>query len=238
MSRSLRRGALAATAIVFSIASLSACGAGNNAQTLGVKPDNAATSVGTVKIQNALVITQPKLDAVGPAVVTAMLFNNGAKAETLEAIELPGSDAQVKLTAAGGSGPISIPAGGSVLLGGKGNASAVIEKGREAVEDGNGQDVVFKLSETGDVKLEAFVVPATGYFTGYGPAEVPQKPAEPTPSVPPAPPSGQPTGSASASPGAPDAPNEDNDGQGEPEGDAGAGAEPSDSASASHGTGH
>ena len=43
VSRSLRRGALAAAAIVFSIASLAACGAGNDAQTLEVKPDNAAT---------------------------------------------------------------------------------------------------------------------------------------------------------------------------------------------------
>ncbi|MGI5355992.1 DUF461 domain-containing protein [Streptomyces sp. CA-252508] len=229
MSRSLRRGALAATAIVFSIASLSACGAGNDAQTLGVKPDNAATSVGTVKVQNAVVITQPKPDAEGPAVVSAMLFNNGAKAETLEAIELPGSKLPVKLTAAGGSGPITVPAGGSVLLGGKGNASAVIEKGREAAKNGGAQEVVFKLSETGDVRLEAFVVPATSYFAGYGPGEVPQQSAAPT-SVPPAPPSGQPTGSPSGSPAAPDAPAEDNDGA--------EGPTPSDSASASHGEDH
>ncbi|MFC8915836.1 DUF461 domain-containing protein [Streptomyces sp. NPDC047821] len=230
MSRSLRRGALAATAIVFSIASLSACGAGNDAQTLGVKPDNAATAVGNIKIQNAVVVTQPKPDAEGPAVVSAMLFNNGAKAETLEAIELPGSDAPVKLTAAGGSGPITVPAGGSVLLGGKGNASAVIDKGREAAKDGSAQEVVFKLSETGDVRMKAFVVPATSYFAGYGPEEVPQKPGEQTPtSVPPAPPSGEPTNSATASPA---------DSPAAPAGGGDASASPSDSASASHDAGH
>ncbi|MGI5482091.1 DUF461 domain-containing protein [Streptomyces lavendofoliae] len=228
MSRSLRRGALAAAAIVFSIASLSACGAGNDAQTLGVRPDNAATSVGTVKVQNAVVITQPKLDAEGPAVVSAMLFNNGAKAETLEAVELPGSNSPVKLTAASGSGPITVPAGGSVLLGGKGNASAVIEKGREAAKDGGAQEVVFKLSETGDVKLNALVVPASSYFAGFGPEEVQQRPAEQPSSTPPAPPSGAPTGSPSGSPAAPDAPNE---GDRAPEA-------PSDSASASHGENH
>ncbi|MFF8290830.1 DUF461 domain-containing protein [Streptomyces sp. NPDC016309] len=234
MSRSLRRGALAATAIVFSIASLSACGAGNNAQTLGVRPDNAAVSVGTVKIQNAVVITQPKLDAEGPAVVSAMLFNNGSKAETLEAVELPGSNSPVKLTAASGSGPITVPAGGSVLLGGKGNASAVIEKGREAAKDGNAQEVVFKLSETGDVRLKAYVVPATSYFAGFGPAEVPQKPAEqkPAESLPPAPPSGAPTGSPTGSPTASNTPVAPADGgEGVAEGE---GAAPSDSASASH----
>ncbi|MEV3990654.1 DUF461 domain-containing protein [Streptomyces sp. NPDC049837] len=223
MSRSLRRGALAATAIVISIASLSACGAGNDAQTLGVKPDNAATSVGTVKIQNAMVITQPKLDAEGPAVVSAMLFNNGSKAETLEAIELPGTNAEVKLTAASGSGPITVPAGGSVLIGGKGNASAVIEKGREAAQDGNAQEVVFKLSETGDVGLKAFVIPATSYFAGYGPEEVPQKPAEQSPA---GTPTGSPTGSPTTTPGAPAG------------GDEASSATPSDSASASHGADH
>lgn len=77
MSSSLRRGALAAAAIAFSLASLAACGAGNNAQTLEVKPDNAATSVGDIKIQNALVITQPDTTSTGPAVVSATVFNNG-----------------------------------------------------------------------------------------------------------------------------------------------------------------
>ena len=63
MSSSLRRGALAASAIVFSIASLAACGAGGDAQTLEIKPDNAATKVGDLKVQNALIITQPDVRA-------------------------------------------------------------------------------------------------------------------------------------------------------------------------------
>ena len=70
MSRSLRRGALAATALAFSIATLSACAAGKDAQTLEIKPDNAATSVGDIKIQNVNVVTQPGRRA-GPAAVTA-----------------------------------------------------------------------------------------------------------------------------------------------------------------------
>lgn len=77
MSSSLRRGALAAAAIAFSIASLAACGAGSDAQTLGVKPDNAATTVGDIKVQNALVITQPDATSTGPAVISATVFNNG-----------------------------------------------------------------------------------------------------------------------------------------------------------------
>ncbi|MFB7592070.1 DUF461 domain-containing protein [Streptomyces sp. NPDC056169] len=182
MSRSLRRGALAATAIVFSITALSACAAGNDAQTLGVKPDNAAVTVDDVKIQNALVITQPHEGVKGPAVVSATVFNNGSTPQTLDAITLPGTSATVKLTAAAGAaGPITVPPLGSVVIGGAGNATAVIENGTEAARKGDVQEVVFKLSKTGDVGLGAFVVPATSYFEEFGPSIVPAPPgATPT----------------------------------------------------------
>ncbi|MGW0552075.1 DUF461 domain-containing protein [Streptomyces altiplanensis] len=189
MSRSLRRGALAATAIVFSIASLAACGAGNDAQSLQIRPDNAEAAVDDIKIQNAAVVTQPEPDAEGPAVVTATLFNNGARAETLESIKLPGASGEVKLKPAKGTGPVSVPAGGSLILGGEGNASAVIENGREAAEDGGVQPVVFEFSETGAVELQALVFPATHYFKDFGPSELPKPP------VTTASPTGTPTGS-------------------------------------------
>ncbi|MEI7030892.1 DUF461 domain-containing protein [Streptomyces pratensis] len=178
MSRSLRHGALAATALAFSIVSLSACGAGNDAQTLKVRPDNAATSVGTIKVQNANVITQSEDDAKGPAVVTATLFNDGTQEEVLEAVTLPGSDAQVKLQAADGKGPIEIPPGGQVIIGGEGNAAAVIEDGHEAVNTGGVQQVVFKLSRTGDVGLGAGVFPAKGPFEDFGPSPQAEAPAQ------------------------------------------------------------
>ncbi|MFD3334960.1 DUF461 domain-containing protein [Streptomyces sp. NPDC058700] len=182
MSRSLRRGALAATAIVFSIATLSACGAGNDAQTLGVRPDNPAVTVDDVKIQNALVITQPEAGVKGPAVVSATVFNNGDAPQTLDAISLPGSNATVKLKAAEGTGPITVPAGGSVVIGGAGNATATIENGSEAARKGDAQKVVFKLSKTGDVGMNAFVVPASSYFKDFGPSIVPAPPGT-TPSA-------------------------------------------------------
>ncbi|MEU7073107.1 DUF461 domain-containing protein [Streptomyces narbonensis] len=186
MSRSLRRGALAATAIVFSIAALSACAAGNDAQTLEIKPDNAAVTVDDVKIQNALVITQPHQGVKGPAVVSATVFNNGRTPQTLDAITLPGTSATVKLTAAAGAaGPITIPALGSVVIGGEGNATAVIENGTDAARKGDAQKVVFKLSKTGEVGLDAFVVPAASYFKEYGPSIVPAPPgSSPTASAP------------------------------------------------------
>ncbi|WP_327369016.1 DUF461 domain-containing protein [Streptomyces sp. NBC_01217] len=178
MSRSLRHGALAATAIVFSIASLAACGAGNDAATLKVRPDTAATTTGDISIQNANVVTQPELEAEGPAVVTATLFNNGVKAQTLDAVTLPGTSVAVELHAAKGAGPVVVPAGGKVVLGGEGNASAVIANGREAAQAGNVQRVVFTFSSTGEVPLGAFVVPATSYFKGFGPSSLPELPSQ------------------------------------------------------------
>ncbi|MFE3664427.1 DUF461 domain-containing protein [Streptomyces sp. NPDC059164] len=185
MSRSLRHGALAATATALSIFALSACGAGNNAETLKIRPDNPATSVGDIKVQNVNVITQPGAGADGPAVVAATLFNDGTEREVLEAITLPGSDVEVKLQAADGKGPIVVPAGGRVIIGGKGNAAAVIENSGEAARDGDVQQVVFKLSRTGDVGLGASVFPAEGYFKDFGPsprAEAPSQEPSPSPS--------------------------------------------------------
>ncbi|OEJ33036.1 DUF461 domain-containing protein [Streptomyces subrutilus] len=203
MSRSLRRGALAATAVVFSIASLAACAAGNDAETLRIKPDNAAVTKGEIMVQNALVISQGAKDKKGPAAVSATVFNSGTKEQTLDGITLPGGKGKVVLKAATGTGKIVVPAGGSVVLGGKGNASAMIENGAEAAKDGDVQKVVFQLSSTGDVELQAFVVPATGMYAGYGPTAPPA--AGPVPSgspsgTPSGAPSGSPSGAASGAP--------------------------------------
>ncbi|MFI6936582.1 copper chaperone PCu(A)C [Streptomyces sp. NPDC050287] len=172
MSSSLRRGALAAAAIAFSIASLAACGAGNDAQTLQIKPDNAATTVGPIKLQNIVVITQPNSPAKGPAVISGTVFNNGDTPQTLDSVSVAGGGA-AKITPAKGKGRLTVPAGGSVILGGKGNPSAAINDLGRSVKDGNAQKVTFTFSETGEVSLSAFVVPADHYFTKWGPSAVP-----------------------------------------------------------------
>lgn len=177
MSSSLRRGALAAAAIAFSIASLAACGAGNNAQTLEVKPDNAATTVGDIKLQNVVVITQPNEESTGPAVISATVFNSGSTAQTLDSVSLTGGGT-VELAPAKGKGKVTVPAGGSIILGGKGNASAALAELGETVKDGNAQKVTFTFSKTGDVSLRAFVVPAKNYFEKWGPTEIPAAPEE------------------------------------------------------------
>ena len=68
---------------------------------------------------------------------------------------------------------MTVPAGGSVILGGKGNASAAVAEIGESVKDGNAQKVTFTFSKTGDVSLRAFVVPAESYFSKWGPTDSP-----------------------------------------------------------------
>ncbi|MFD0270187.1 DUF461 domain-containing protein [Streptomyces sp. NPDC127106] len=234
MSRSLRRGALAATAVVFSIASLAACGAGNDAQTLQIKPDNASAVKGEIEIQNALVITQGTKERRGGAVVSATLFNNSMKPEILESISLPGRG-KVLLKPAEGTGKVVVPSGGSVVIGGKGNATAVIEGPSEAVKNGAAQELVFKMSSTGDIPLEAFVVPNTGAFAPFGPTEAPA--AGPNASgSPAAAPSGSPAAAPSGSPAA--TPSGAASGSPAAGASAGASTSPSPSASASRSAGH
>ncbi|MFD9322303.1 DUF461 domain-containing protein [Streptomyces sp. NPDC060053] len=182
MSSSLRRGALAASAIAFSIASLAACGAGNDSQTLEIKPDNAATSVGDIKLQNVIVITQPDLESTGPAVISATVFNSGSKAQTLESITLDGGKSAA-LSPAKGKGELTVPAGGSIVIGGANNASAVLPSSREAVKDGDAQKVTFTFSDTGEISLRAFVVPAESYFSKWGPSDIPSAAESPSESA-------------------------------------------------------
>lgn len=176
MSSSLRRGALAAAAIAFSIASLAACGAGHNAQSLDIVPDQAQTAVGDIKVQNAVVITQPDRESTGPAVVSATLFNNGRSDQTIDAITVDGTGKTAEIHPAEGGGKLTVPAGGHVVIGGEGNAAAVLPSSREAIQDGNAQDITFTFSETGEVSLPVLVVPAESYFTGWGPSDVPEMP--------------------------------------------------------------
>ncbi|MEW2546538.1 DUF461 domain-containing protein [Streptomyces sp. NPDC047002] len=209
MSSSLRRGALAATALVLPLATLAACGAGGTAQTDEVKPDSAATSVGDIKVQNVTVVTQPQQDASGPAAVTGKVFNNGSSAQTLQSIKLPGTGATVQLKPAKGAGPLTVPAQGAVTFGGKGNASALIQKGLPGSRNGDAEQVVFTLSKTGDIGVRALVVPATSYFDRVAPTGAPTQSAPASPSGSSSPsgstspsgsPAGSPSGAASGSP--------------------------------------
>ncbi|WP_327392431.1 DUF461 domain-containing protein [Streptomyces sp. NBC_01186] len=172
MSSSLRRGTLAATALALSVATLTACGAGNDAQTLEIKPDNAATRVGTIKVQNANIVTNAQ--GSGQATVAVRIFNNGKKAQTLKGVAIKGQRA--KLSPAKGERKLEIPAHGSLALGGKKNAAALFEDVESTgVADGNAQPLTFDLSSTGSVKLRALVVPAKHDYASVGPTAEPSQ---------------------------------------------------------------
>lgn len=174
MVRSFRRGALAAAVVALSVAPLAACGAGYKAETQEVQPDSQATSKGDIQVQNAFVLTQPN----GPATVTARLFNNGGSDQTLDRVKLStGQTAQLTDPLGAGTQSITVPAHGSVLLGGKGNPAAVFSGGSESLRNGDMQDTTFTFSGTGDVSLPANVMPAAGYLEPYGPGSVPTTPA-------------------------------------------------------------
>jgi hypothetical protein len=165
VSSSLRRGALAASALALSIAPLAACGAGNNAETLQVKPDNAATTVGDIQVVNAVVLTQA--DAAGDSTVSARVFNNGDQKQTIEMVTVGTQNAALSDKDSGQT--ITVPAHDSVLLGGKGNPAATVPNNTEAKRDGDFQKVTFVLSSTGAVSVQALVRPATGYLAPFGP---------------------------------------------------------------------
>jgi hypothetical protein len=206
VSRSLRRGALAAVAAL-SIAPLaSACGAGQDPTTLEVKPDSVATTVGDIEIQNAFIITEPSGSTgsgAGAAVVTGRVFNNGTSAKSLESITVQGASGQVTLkTADGSTGPITIPANGSVTLGGAGNPVALLADSKGVVP-GDFQAAVFSFSGAGDVRIDPSVVPAEHYFAPFGPNVVASPSTAAMPSTLPsgsasAPASGSPSGSPKA----------------------------------------
>lgn len=185
MSRSLRRGVLAAVAALTIAPLAAACGTGDHPQTLEVKPDSVATTVGDIQIQNAYIITEPQ--GSGPATVTAKVFNNSTSAQKLTAIAVHGATAQVTLTAADGTtGPLTIPAQGSITLGGSGNPSAALADSK-GIALGNMQSTIFDFSASGQVAVAPSVVPATHYFSAFGPSIT-------------ATPSGGPSGSPSTGP--------------------------------------
>ncbi|WP_407565719.1 hypothetical protein [Streptomyces sp. 184] len=169
-SSSIRRGTLAATALALSLAVLTACGAGNNAETLKINPDNARVTAGHIKIQNAVLITPG--EAEGPAAVSARIFNNGDRDQTLDRLTLADGGQELELAGSEGRGGVVVPAGGSVMLGGEGHASAVLPDGHDAGH-GATQKLAFEFSEEGEVRLSAFIVADDDEYGDFAATESP-----------------------------------------------------------------
>ncbi|MFJ6216813.1 DUF461 domain-containing protein [Streptomyces sp. NPDC092296] len=172
MSRSLRRGAIAA--LVLAIAPLSACAASNDAETLQVRPDNAAASIGTtLKLNNILLVTKAAEGAdqseSGPAAVSVNISNAGSTAQVLKSVTV-GDAGTAEFTGPDGGTvrEITVPAGGSVLLGGPGQPSVRVTDAK--VQRGGFAPVTFSFDSAGSVKTEAAVVSGTGDYSSFAPS--------------------------------------------------------------------
>ena len=186
MSRSLRRGAVAAV-ILATAPILAACSAGSSAATLQVKPDNAATSItkgdSALKLNGIVVVT----DATGsaPANVIVNIANNGSADDTLTGVSVDGSS-QATL-----SGAATVPSGGSLLLSGPGQVAATVPTLSE--KPGQNATVTFTFANAGSVTVQALVNTGSGQYASFAPTAATPTVTASTPATTPA------TGTAAAS---------------------------------------
>ncbi|MBC3843579.1 DUF461 domain-containing protein [Streptacidiphilus sp. 4-A2] len=170
MSRSLRRGAVAAV-IIATAPVLAACSAGDGAATLQVKPDSAATSIGSsLKLNGITVITAT--NGSNEANVVVSIANQTTTAETLTGVSVSGTPATL-------SGPAVIPPLGSLLVSGPGQVSATVADLTQTA--GQNVPVTFTFSTNGSVSTQALVNAGTGDYAAYAPST---PSASPTPSTP------------------------------------------------------
>ena len=165
MSRSLRRGAVAAL-IIATAPILAACAAGDNAASLEVRPDNAATSISTgqsqLKLNNIVVVTGA--DGLAPAGVTVNIANNGPQADTLTGVTVNGVPAVL-------TGDMTVKSQDALLLGAPGNPSAVVPT--LDATPGQNTTVAFTFSTAGSVQVLALVSDGTGQYASYAPSPTP-----------------------------------------------------------------
>ena len=172
MSRSLRRGAVAAV-IIATAPILAACSAGDSAATLQVKPDNPYASISTngaaIKLNGITVVTDAQGSA--PASVLVNIANGNANttsnpdaSDTLTAVSVDGVPAVL-------SGPVTVPGLGSVLLGGPGQPSATVPTLTKT--PGQNTTVVFTFAKAGSVQVQALVTTGTGEYASYAPSPSP-----------------------------------------------------------------
>ncbi|MFD0411068.1 DUF461 domain-containing protein [Kitasatospora sp. NPDC127116] len=173
MSRSLRRGSIAAIAAI-AIASLSSCAAGNTPDTLQIKPDNAAATLGTnLRLNNIVVVTGENTagDYTGAASVVVNIANTANIPAELQSVTVGGAAATFADAAGAPLSSIVVPAGGAVAIGGQGNPSATVASA--TVHVGGFAPTVFTFKDGQKVEAQAGVNPNLGLYSGYGPTTSP-----------------------------------------------------------------
>ncbi|MFJ6617159.1 DUF461 domain-containing protein [Kitasatospora sp. NPDC091335] len=178
MSRTLRRGSIAAIAAI-AIASLSSCAAGNTPDTLQIKPDNAAATLGAnLRLNNIVVVTGVGTagDYTGAANVVVNIANTATTPAELQSVTVGGAAATFADAAGAPLSTIVVPAGGSVAIGGQGNPSASVTSAK--VHVGGFAPTAFAFKDGQKVEAEAAVNPdagehGLGLYKGFGPTPAP-----------------------------------------------------------------
>ncbi|MFJ9775264.1 DUF461 domain-containing protein [Kitasatospora sp. NPDC101157] len=173
MSRSLRRGSIAAIAAI-AIASLSSCAASTTPDTLQIKPDNAAATLGTnIRLNNIVLVTGVGTsgDYTGAANVVVNISNTAGTPAELQSITVGNAAATFSDAAGAPLSSIVVPAGGSVILGGQGNPSALINS--VSVHIGGFATTTFAFKDGQKVDAQAAVSPDSGIYKGFGPTPAP-----------------------------------------------------------------
>ncbi|SEM40267.1 hypothetical protein [Streptacidiphilus jiangxiensis] len=165
MSRSLRRGAVAAVIAVAIAPVLAACSAGSSAATLEVKPNAAATSIsvagGQLKLNGVAIVTDAQGNA--PASVIASISNNETQPENLVSVT-------VGTTAATLTGTTAIPTGAALSLGTPGPNATLATVQTLDQPAGATIPVTFVFANGGSVTLIAQIQTGTAEYAPYAPA--------------------------------------------------------------------
>ncbi|MEZ0065006.1 copper(I)-binding protein [Streptacidiphilus sp. MAP12-20] len=192
MSRTLRRGAVAAVIVAIAPV-LAACSAGSSAATLQIKPNTAATTLnipggGQLILNGIAVVT----DATGnaPANVVASISNNENQDDSLVSVT-------VGTTAATITGPTKLRQGGALFLSIPGAGNPVAQVATLSQPAGANIPVTFGFANGGPVTVLAQIQLPTGDYASFAPATPTPTPLPSESKV-----AGLPSGSASAKPGA------------------------------------
>jgi hypothetical protein len=161
--------ALASVLLAASVAALTGCGAGQDAQTIKAysPADGVIGNSGDIRAVDALVVGAGDS---GDGVLSLTLVNRGDGSDRLTGITSP--DGSVDLTGSGALAP-----GKAVYFGADTTPSATIS----GLKAKPGDTVTLKLTfaNTAPMTLRTVVVPATGYYASVTPG--PTTPAEETP---------------------------------------------------------
>jgi hypothetical protein len=166
--RRIRKALAAALLVLAPAAAVGGCAAGDDAETLKIEPDTPATTLGALKLQNVVLLTGPA-GGSGPLAVTGSIYNGGSAPDQLQQITVNELPQPAVVTPAPQQPELRIFPGQALQLGGPGDATAVLPNAAGLVTAGESRRLTFRFAREGEVTLWVPVLPANGFYTGYGP---------------------------------------------------------------------